>query len=228
MGLPERIKKRLAPQGSQARSGEKKESAPAKRVGKKASGPIQRHADTPGLPVFQSPPLPNDHRAILVACAKTRRASWAMLKEKNPRSSAKGYRWAFQRNITAIPASKTGSPAHGGGSTASGPAEQPELALDDIDLTGFSCGICGAGSSTLEGTDLIRCGSCQTMQCVPQALYKCPGCGARIDTSSVYAMQSLHASQGNDKTPGAAGRKTPSNPQVGGPGSGSARRAIGG
>lgn len=228
MGLPERIKNRLAPNETREKSQVKKERVPAKKTSKGAPAPIARHAGIPGLPVFQSPPLPKGHRAILVACAKTKRASWAVLKEKNPSGSANGYRWAFERNITAVPATKSGSSAHGGGASASGAAGEPELALDDIDLTGFSCGICEAGSSTREGADLIRCGNCQTMQCVPHSLYKCPGCGAQIDTSNVYAMQSLHASQGTEKTPGAAGRKPPSNPQVGGPGSGSARRAIGG
>lgn len=246
MGLPERLKSRLAPGGktTPARQGGQGERSLPDRTPEKhtarSGGPIARRPDTPGLPVFQQPPLPKDHRAILVACAKTGKASWAIVKEKTPdtEGQASGQEWVFQRNITAVPATAGNAPK--GGSKGS-KRKDDDRALDarDIDLTGFSCGVCGTGKTEPGGGRILRCGHCHTLQCAPYTTYKCPGCAAQIDTSKTTAMDSMEASHGaQDKhadnngalsgTP--IGKATGKRRQVGNSDNagGGSRRALGG
>jgi hypothetical protein len=254
MGLPEKIKNSLSPKKTRDESPTKikgkPDNVPAK-TRKGNSAPIARRQEAPGLPHFQPPPLPKDHRAILVACAKTRRASWAVIKDNSAKGSSHAHKWAFQRNITAVPATNAESSANSGISSVAGGSAgsrgssssqtKPAIDLDSIDLTGFSCGICRASRQTTGAAHLVSCGTCDTMMCVPQDAYKCPGCKTEINTSRLSEMHSLNASKGSRKpsrapgAPGGSGRgsaSSPRNPQVEGPGasgtSGGSRRAIGG
>lgn len=248
MGLPEKIKERLSPKKSGETRPAKKQNVPAKtneKSSKPGSAPIARRTEAPGLPYFQPPPLPKDHRAILVACAKTRRASWAILKDNAATGSGdgsaahEGHRWIFQRNITAVPAANDGSSdkqAGSVGSRSSGPGpEGPELNPDEVDLTGFSCGVCRTSVHNDGIADLVRCSTCATMMCAPKTLYKCPGCRTLMDTSDMSDMTSVNASHGAPKRSGAQGRQASSNPRNpglngagSGDSSGDSRRAIGG
>lgn len=202
MGLPEKIKNTLT--GSKT---------PATRapttVANKPAAPAKKHRNAAehGLPAFRMPELPAGHRALLIACARTGRASWAVL--RSDAASAAGARsWRFIRNIPAVPAnSASGAAANTATSrraatAASDSNPSSEIAVEDVDFEGFACGICGdAGEDAI----LIRCGPCGTMQCKPGSSWQCPGCGARLGDTNVKDMDSLQSQEGQAPSRARAG-----------------------
>lgn len=218
MGLHDRIKASLAatskeppntedhPEANTPAKREKNKPAkgsgnsPASRRSEQASNKGRRPAKT-GIPPFKEPPIPKGHRALLVACSQTGRASWAVLKEDRASGS-----YSFVRNLRAAPdpkAMKDKAPSKQPTTPETGSSHRPgELPMEKLDLAGFTCGVCGADGST--GSLIVRCGSCGTLQCRPSGAWHCPGCGAYIEQIS-STIDSLASTEGSSYEPPARG-----------------------
>lgn len=200
MGLPEKIKNTLTnsktPATRNPATAESKPQAPAE----KSRDPAKR-----GLPAFKPPQLPDNHRAILVACAATGRASWAVLNKVSDSAGAADKTWAFARNITAVPDPKPGRSARTGLSGPRDSARSLDVSVHDVDLKGFSCAGCGAGGS--HGSILVRCNLCNTLQCEPAPAWSCPGCGVHIAADEpMSTFGSLSTNEGSSTDKARAGR----------------------
>lgn len=197
MGLPDKIKKTLA---AASNTSEQTDKSPAR---KKPTGSARKYARpiSEGLPSFKEPQLPEDRRAILVACAHTRRASWAVLRRSGEGAA---HHWRFERSLPAVPESASASSPNtrslrGSASPYNNLTDIPETSIEDIDLAGYACGVCGADGSF--GNIFIRCGHCHTLQCQPASTWQCPGCGLTLGEQPMQDMASLSTSGG--ATPGA-------------------------
>lgn len=192
MGLPDKIKRTLSNKSNTPATPDNTPAPKEKNPPGRSKRPI-----TDGLPAFKQPPLPPERRAILVACASTRRASWAVLKSEGEGPHT---RWAFERNIPAVP--DTSAP--GAAAKRAGPTEstagatdstEPETRIADIDFGGYSCGVCGADGSF--GNIFIRCGHCKTLHCQPASHWQCPHCGLELGDKPMHDMSSLSTSTGS-------------------------------
>lgn len=192
MGLPDKIKRTLVPASNTLGKADRSQT-PKKFKGSagKSTRPVGE-----SLPSFKEPQLPEDRRAILVACAHTRRASWAVLRRSREGDAR---RWRFERNLPAVPdAASANSPNTGSRRDSPGPhnddIDTPETSIEDIDLAGYACGLCGADGSF--GNLFIRCGHCHTLQCQPAQTWQCPGCGIALGEQPMQDMASLSTSGG--------------------------------
>lgn len=191
MGLPDKIKKTLDPASNNPQKTDQSPSKKSKRPVGKPTRPIGE-----GLPSFKEPQLPQDRRAILIACAHTRRASWAVLRRSGEGDTR---RWRFERNLPAVPEATSAAPLntesrYGSPGTYNNDIDTPETSIEDIDLCGYACGVCGADGSF--GNLFIRYGDCHTLQCQPAQRWQCPGCGLALGEQPMQDMASLSTSGG--------------------------------
>jgi hypothetical protein len=126
-----------------------------------------------GLPPLEPAVVPPRHRAVLIACSETGRASWAEL-------APVGGGWRWIGNVPAVPVLNQAQGASGGSASATLPA-------GTISWGGYRCGVCRKGPPNGPGrigtAEWWRHG-CGTIMC-PGALRQrevgwvatCPGCG---------------------------------------------------
>lgn len=194
MGLPDKIKNALSTVGNKPQP---TDQTPAKSHKNQPPARNSKRSITDGLSAFKEPPLPEGTRAILVACATTRRASWAVLRNRNTDNSPY---WVFERNIPAVPDTSSAKPAtrprkdHHGSDSAGDP-DGFDTQVADMHFSGYSCGVCGADGS--HGAVFVRCVNCNTLQCQPASSWSCPGCGAGLGDRPMQDMTSLSTSAGS-------------------------------
>lgn len=138
------------------------------------------------LPPLRSPAVSAGNLAVLVACSKTGRASWAEF-QRHEGTSGTYYAWAG--NVPAVPDLEAVRRGDSGGASAatSGSASVP---ADLMWWREWSCGVCGANSTPVPGkasSRFWRCGVCAMLYC-PGGYeaegggvwsVSCPGCGSR-------------------------------------------------
>lgn len=179
-----------------------------------------------GLPPLKEPIVPSGHRAVLMGCSRTGKASWADLTPIGKE------RWKWIGNVPAMPDLNRGS---GAGHSSQG-ATAHSVPVGDVDWAGYVCGVCETGSTPVPGNEegiFWQCSQCGTLYCSGgfrrtgqnEWSVNCPGCN-KLNTVNAHEqignITEIDAEQSHQRRTSLSGSSgTNSRKQLGGGGGGS-------